>query len=169
MYAGRRTQKKPGGSLLPARLVEASTRKPCVKARITVCLGTDSVNPFRQQIYKSLVSVALKPQTEKPPGLATDGSAFAHTRLFECRWEGIIGYSNRVTSSEKLHPRGQSRTSEDGPGPTRNHTTSPAYFLCSTAGLRLCRMYAGARSSMHNFAISVFGFIIFPRIQKGTV
>jgi len=29
---------------------------------ITVRLGTDSVNPFRQQIYKSLVSVALKPQ-----------------------------------------------------------------------------------------------------------
>jgi len=27
---------------------------------------TDSVNPFRQQIYKSLVSVALKPQTAKP-------------------------------------------------------------------------------------------------------
>jgi len=27
-----RTQKKPGGSLLPARLDEASTRKPCVKA-----------------------------------------------------------------------------------------------------------------------------------------
>ena len=34
---------------------------------ITVRLGTDSVNPFRRQIYKSLVSVALKTQnrTEK--------------------------------------------------------------------------------------------------------
>jgi hypothetical protein len=44
---------------------------------ITVRLGTDFVNPFRQQIYKSLVSVALKPQTAKPPGVETDGSALS--------------------------------------------------------------------------------------------
>jgi hypothetical protein len=43
---------------------------------ITVRLGTDSVNPFRQQIYKSLVSVALKPQTAKPSaGLRANGFA----------------------------------------------------------------------------------------------
>ena len=34
---------------------------------IIVRLGTDSVNPFRQQIYKSFVIVALRPQTAKPP------------------------------------------------------------------------------------------------------
>jgi hypothetical protein len=35
---------------------------------IIVRLGTDSVNPFRQQIYRFLVNVALKPQTAKPAG-----------------------------------------------------------------------------------------------------
>jgi hypothetical protein len=47
---------------------EASTRKPVRQSPITVRLGTDSVNPFRRQIYKSFVIVALKPQTAKPPG-----------------------------------------------------------------------------------------------------
>ena len=52
-------------ALLPARLVmklrrESSASKPHHRPL------TDSVNPFRQQIYKSLVSVALKPQTAKP-------------------------------------------------------------------------------------------------------
>src|SRR5215467_2236053 len=55
-----RTQKKPGGSPLPARLLRRESRVR--QSPITVRLGTDSVNPFRQQIYKSLVSVALKPQ-----------------------------------------------------------------------------------------------------------
>jgi hypothetical protein len=32
------------------------------QSAITVRLGIDSVNPFRKQIYKSLVSVAAKPQ-----------------------------------------------------------------------------------------------------------
>jgi hypothetical protein len=35
-----------------------------------VRLGTDSVNPFRQQIYKTLLSVAPKPQ--KKDGLFLD-------------------------------------------------------------------------------------------------
>ena len=42
---------------------EASTAKASRQSPIIVRLGTDSVNSFRQQIYKSLVSVALKPQT----------------------------------------------------------------------------------------------------------
>ena len=42
---------------------EASTRKAVRQSPIIVRLGTDSVNPFRQQKYKTLVSVALKPQT----------------------------------------------------------------------------------------------------------
>jgi len=58
-----RTQKKPGGSLLPARFFDA---KAVRQSPITLRLRTDSVNPFRQQIYKSLVSVALKPHTAKP-------------------------------------------------------------------------------------------------------
>ena len=59
-------RKKKAGStaVLPASSVMKLRRgKPCVKAQIIVCLGTDSVDPFRKQIYKSLVSVALKPQT----------------------------------------------------------------------------------------------------------
>src|SRR6516164_6680881 len=44
----------------------ASTPKALRQGPITVRLGTDSVNPFRQQIYKSFVSVALKPHTAKP-------------------------------------------------------------------------------------------------------
>src|SRR5215469_3697216 len=41
MYAGNgpARKKKPGGSLLPARLDEASTRKPCVKARSPSACG----------------------------------------------------------------------------------------------------------------------------------
>jgi hypothetical protein len=51
-------------SLLPARFVmKLRRRKPRVKARSSFRLGTDSVNPFRQQKNKTLVSVALKPQT----------------------------------------------------------------------------------------------------------
>jgi hypothetical protein len=46
---------------------------------ITVRLWADSVNPFRHQIYKSFVSVAVKPQTAKPPALH-GGFAFSHTR-----------------------------------------------------------------------------------------
>jgi hypothetical protein len=42
---------------------------------IIVRLGTDSVNPFRQQIYKLLVSVALKPQTAKPPAASRQPTA----------------------------------------------------------------------------------------------
>jgi hypothetical protein len=41
---------------------EASTAKASRQSPIIVRLGTDYVNPFRQQIYKSLVSVALKAQ-----------------------------------------------------------------------------------------------------------
>jgi hypothetical protein len=61
---GTARKKTPGASIsLPASSVMKLRRgKPCVKARIIVRLGTDSVNSFRQQIYKSLVSVALKPQ-----------------------------------------------------------------------------------------------------------
>src|SRR6516165_8571960 len=69
MYAGRgpaRKKSREHGTTPGEVGYEASTRKPCVKARITVRLWTDSVNPFRHQIYKSLVSVALKPQTAKP-------------------------------------------------------------------------------------------------------
>ena len=46
---------------------EASTRKPVRQSPITVRLGTDSVNPFRREICRSFVIVALKPQTAKPP------------------------------------------------------------------------------------------------------
>jgi hypothetical protein len=56
-------KKKPGASLLPARLLRRESRVR--QSPITVRLGTDSVNPFRQQIYKSLVSVALKPQNTR--------------------------------------------------------------------------------------------------------
>jgi hypothetical protein len=45
---------------------DASTAKASRQSPITVRLGTDSVNLFRQQVYKSFVSVALKPQTAKP-------------------------------------------------------------------------------------------------------
>ena len=44
----------------------ASTRKPCVEAGSTVRFGTDSVNSFREQIYRSLVSVAPKPHAPWP-------------------------------------------------------------------------------------------------------
>jgi hypothetical protein len=56
--------KKAGSmALLPARLgYEASTVR---QSPITVRLGTDSVNPFRQQICKSLVSVELNPQNRR--------------------------------------------------------------------------------------------------------
>ena len=47
-------RKKAGSVGTPGEVgYEASTRKPCVKAQIIVRLGTDSVNPFWQQIYKN--------------------------------------------------------------------------------------------------------------------
>jgi hypothetical protein len=45
---------------------EASTAKASRQSPIIVRSGTDSVNSFRRQIYKSLASVALKSQTAKP-------------------------------------------------------------------------------------------------------
>src|SRR6516225_7565786 len=81
---------------------------------IIVRLGTDSVNPFRQQIYKFLVNVALKPQTAKPPAVdQTDGFAL-------------------VPHDASL---GQALSGGVGPGAVlrwvrpRKHTTSPAHFL----------------------------------------
>jgi len=49
---------------------EASTAKASRQSPIIVRSGTDSVNLFRQQIYKAFVSVALKPQ--KKEGLFFD-------------------------------------------------------------------------------------------------
>src|SRR5262245_11787907 len=91
MYAGLGpARKKKPGARLPARLVMKLRRgKPCVKARIIVRLGTDSVNPFRQQIYKSLVSVALKPQNRT--GCSST----------ECRWNSVEESSH----SKKRHVR----------------------------------------------------------------
>jgi len=75
---------KKAGSIapLPARSVMKSFDAKAV------CLGTDSVNPFRQQIYKSLVSVALKSQTAKPPGVDTDGFAFSPVNAFGAAFSG---------------------------------------------------------------------------------
>jgi hypothetical protein len=67
-----------------------STRKAVRQSQITVCLWTDSVNPLRQQIYKSLVSVAPKPQTAKPPGVDTDGFAFSPINAFGAAFSGGI-------------------------------------------------------------------------------
>jgi hypothetical protein len=68
----RAARKKAGSKPLPAscRRKLASTRKALRQSPIIVRLVTDSVNPFRQQIYKSLVSVALKPQTAKPSAMS---------------------------------------------------------------------------------------------------
>jgi len=59
-----------------------STAKAARQSPMIVRLGTDSVNPFRQQIYKTLLSVAPKPQ--KKDGLFLDRpgrreAAFSHS------------------------------------------------------------------------------------------
>ena len=92
MYAGRgpaRKKSREHGTTPGEVGYEASTRKPRVKAPdFIVRLGTDSVNSFRQQIYKSLVSVALKSQTAKPPGVDTDGFAFSPVNAFGAAFSG---------------------------------------------------------------------------------
>ena len=85
-----RTQKKSReGAALPASLVMTSTRKAVRQSPIIVRLGADSVN-FRQQIYKFLVNVALKPQTAKPPGVDTDGFAFSPINAFGAAFSGGV-------------------------------------------------------------------------------
>jgi len=69
---------------------EASTRSRPSKPQVIVRLGTDSVNPLRQQIT-NLVSVALKPQTAKPPGVETDGFAFSPKNAFGAAFSGGAG------------------------------------------------------------------------------
>jgi hypothetical protein len=80
MYAGRGSARKKSREV-------AYSRRGCFDAKavrqspVTVRLGIDSVNPFRQQICKSLVSVALKPQTAKPPAMRKRAALpFPHTR-----------------------------------------------------------------------------------------
>jgi len=68
---------------------------------ITVRLGTDSVKPFQQQIYKSLVSVAPKPQTAKPPA-ATGVAPSTPCRRIRLRF---VRVSNLVRSAKIKEPR----------------------------------------------------------------
>src|SRR5262249_35066339 len=75
------------------------------RSPITVRLGTDSVNPFRQQIYKSLVSVAPKPQTAKPSARALGQNCSAIRRASSS--EIKEGANNRPTSyTQHLFPGG---------------------------------------------------------------
>ena len=115
-------RKKAGRSaILPARRVIASTRKAVRQSPITVRLGTDSANPFRQQIYKSLVSVALRPQTAKPPANEkTGGFAFSpYAPASSAAQKGIVGavepewqqQERRTSSLERLR-RGTSRSDQ---------------------------------------------------------
>ena len=68
MYAGAVPHaKKPGAWRSRRGWLCSFDAKTVRQSPITVRLGTDSVNPFRRQIYKSFVIVALKPQTAKPP------------------------------------------------------------------------------------------------------
>jgi len=68
--ARSRTKKAGSMASLPASLVAALRREAVRRSPLIVRLGTDSVNPFRQQIYKSFVSVAPKSQTAKRPDQA---------------------------------------------------------------------------------------------------
>ena len=72
-----RTQKKAGSiGHTPGEFgYEASTAKASRQSPIIVRLGTDSVNLFRQQIYKTLVSVALEPQKRTGSSSTVQGAA----------------------------------------------------------------------------------------------
>ena len=81
---------------------------------ITVRLGTDSVNPFRQQTYKSFVGVAVKPQTAKPP-CRPAALPFPIRAVFEScseghRWVFEPGVSYHVLAS--LTARGRPRSDQ---------------------------------------------------------
>ena len=82
MYAKAqpRTQKNAGSTWhsLPASLVAPLRREAVRRSPLIVRLGTDSVNPFRQQIYKSLVNRCAKVTNSKAAGhTKTGGSAFS--------------------------------------------------------------------------------------------
>ena len=163
MSAGRGPARKKAGSmaLLPARLVmklrrESRASKPHHRPL------TDSVNPFRQQIYKSLVSVALKPQTAKPSSdecqfLIDRASAITGRReafLYKQQSRRSLLSTRRlcVPLTGRLRvPLGRAslgiRTGstcrsgfvpadwherEDDPVRLRKHTPSPAHFLWLT-------------------------------------
>ena len=83
---------------------------------ITVRLWTDSINLFRHQICKSLVSVALKPQTAKPPVSEPTALPFPIRAVFEYRSEGQH-WVFEPGVSYIMSSRGSQR--EDDPGPTK--------------------------------------------------
>jgi hypothetical protein len=89
--------------------ISASRYALMMKRPIIVRLGTDSVNPFRQQIYKFVVNVALKPHKQQSRRPHPDNRRLClspYAPLHGAESEGIVGYSDREHTQERLCPRG---------------------------------------------------------------
>jgi hypothetical protein len=100
---------------------------------INVRLGTDSVNPFRQQIYKSLVSVALKPHAAKPPANEkTGGFAFSpYAPASSAAQKGIVGAIEPEWQQQERRTSSPRTSLERGTPRSNKGSIHPPAFACS--------------------------------------